>query len=441
MAWWDTIATNVTNWWDELTKPKTATKTAKPATTASIPFDYSKATYMPATAGALAPYKQGAIPTTQTSYTAIPKKATTQKAPVQPSLAVSLAGLLDPEGQSPWYKGLVNVQNTMGDIFNPGWQDQQYLTGYGPMVGLAGSGLGGIVAESEAAAKAGQLGLAGTGATVAKTAPKIPQWLGALGGLIKKHPLAATLGAAGGGYMGYANRPGQESPFPPGMTEAPGFQALWPGWTPDYKTSSKFGGAPTTQPSAQAPAPVLPEPGMGGLGGEPEEPRVVDVGGQQFWYDPGTGTWNLLPQQKAAANTDQDWWYQQNINRENNAASLEQIRLQNELARQREAASATENMATMYAQDPYKYWAQMGQLTPEAVARLTGGQVQAGQPFQGTPLSYPSMQWWNNLLPSEQEQILGVLNWMGINPEDWFAMQQRMMPGLSSRQMEPVWAR
>ena len=59
----------------------------------------------------------------------------------------------------------------------------------------------------------------------------------------------------------------------------------------------------------------------------------------------------------------------------------------------------------------------------------------------GVPLSQPSQQWWGNLLPSEQQQIAGGLNWMGIDPQDWYAMQQRMIPGLGSRQMGPTWAR
>jgi len=80
--------------------------------------------------------------------------------------------------------------------------------------------------------------------------------------------------------------------------------------------------------------------------------------------------------------------------------------------------------------------------TPGAVARLTGGQVGPGQPFQqGVPLSTPSAQWWQNLLPSEQQQIAGGLNWLGVSPEDWYSMYQRMIPGLGTRQMEPVWAR
>jgi hypothetical protein len=177
-----------------------------------------------------------------------------------------------------------------------------------------------------------------------------------------------------------------------------------------------------------------------------ELPYIVGVGGQQFWYDPGTGSWNILPEQQGGQADELTMLREQIANQQylaqmENQSALEQIRQQYELQRQLQSAGAAQDMATMYAQDPYKYWAQMGQLTPEAVARLTGGEVQAGQPFKGTPLSYPSMQWWANLLPSEQQQILGVLNWMGINPEDWQAIQQRMIPGLGSRQMEPVWAR
>jgi hypothetical protein len=45
--------------------------------------------------------------------------------------------------------------------------------------------------------------------------------------------------------------------------------------------------------------------------------------------------------------------------------------------REAQAAQAAQQMANMYAADPYKYWAQLTGLTPEAVARLTGGAVKA----------------------------------------------------------------
>ena len=105
-------------------------------------------------------------------------------------------------------------------------------------------------------------------------------------------------------------------------------------------------------------------------------------------------------------------------------------------------AGAAQQMAQMYAADPYKYWAQMGQGTPGAVSRLTGGQIAPGQPMaQGIPLSTPSSQWWQNLLPSEQQQISGGLNWLGVDPQDWYSMYQRMIPGRGQRQTGPQWAR
>jgi hypothetical protein len=215
-----------------------------------------------------------------------------------------------------------------------------------------------------------------------------------------------------------------------------------------------------TAPAPTAPTPttppVLPQPGEGFPTGTPEatgQPQVMEVGGQQFWWNPtggiyGTGGWDLItpkapeltPEQQLAESAAQ------------RAAQLEQIKLQYELEQQamvRQAdiqsrmqeAQAAQQMAQMYAADPYKYWAQMGQGTPGAVARLTGGQIAPGEQMGQVPLSTPSAQWWGNLLPSEQQQIAGGLNWLGVNPEDWYSMYQRMIPGLGSRQMGPMWAR
>jgi hypothetical protein len=313
-------------------------------------------------------------------------------------------------GMTPWFSGgeYLSPQQILGS-------PELQLAGLG--AGQAGTAYGAVKAAIPSIPKAAaQVAPAVAGvATKVATGAKgvlagIPAWMG-------KHKLATGALAGLGSYLAWINRPGQTPAEQSGMVN----------WTSTTPTA-----APTPTPSA------LPEPGaMGG-----EEPKIVDVGGQRFWYDPGTGSWNLLPagqgddelareqmaQQMQLAQMQQQW-------------QMEQLNRQYELERQMQLAGATQDMATMYAQDPYKYWAQMGQLTPEAVARLTGGAVQAGQPFKGTPLSYPSMQWWANLLPSEQQQIYGALNWMGINPEDYQAMQQRMIPGLGSRQMEPVWAR
>jgi len=218
------------------------------------------------------------------------------------------------------------------------------------------------------------------------------------------------------------------------------------------------GVTPTTPPVAPAPAPTttptLPTPGEGGAGTPTQPTFFTDEQGIRWIYDEYTGAWSQVnappPPRTDTGLTPEQQIAQAETQR---AAQVEQIKLQMqleqqamerqmEMQRQMQAASAAQQMAQMYAADPYKYWAQLGAGTPEAVARLTGGQVGAGEQFQqGVPLSTPSQQWWGNLLPSEQQQISGGLNWLGVNPQDWFAMQQRMIPGLGARQMEPAWNR
>jgi len=243
-------------------------------------------------------------------------------------------------------------------------------------------------------------------------------------------------------------------------------------------------GVPPAIPGAPTPAgpPTLPMPGEG-MGMGPEgEPQVVTVGGQQFWWNPtgglyGTGGWDTLPaarapglsveqqveqarldreaaerragisagmapeQQLAEMQRQREWEAQQATAQR--ASQMQMLQAQGGLeqqllgaqagyAREQQAAGAAQQMAQMYAADPYKYWAQMGGGTPESVAALMGGQA---------PLSMPSQQWWGNLLPSEQQQIMGGVNWLGMDPQDWLAMRQRMIPGLGARQMGPQWAR
>ena len=213
--------------------------------------------------------------------------------------------------------------------------------------------------------------------------------------------------------------------------------------------------APTTPPVTPAPAPTTPT----GLEEPPTEYTpptqptfFTDEQGIRWIYDEYTGTWSQVDvptTSREYPTTEQEMAE----NEAQRAARIQELELQMQLEQQAmerqmemqrgtQAASAAQQMAQMYAADPYKYWAQLGAGTPEAVARLTGGQVGAGEQFQqGVPFSTPSQQWWGNLLPSEQQQISGGLNWLGVNPQDWFAMQQRMIPGLGARQIEPSWAR
>ncbi len=226
---------------------------------------------------------------------------------------------------------------------------------------------------------------------------------------------------------------------------------------------------PTTPPDI-----ILPQPGegIGESTGPVGQPTIIEVGGQTFWWNPtggvyGTGGWDVMPkqgltpeQQAQQAEADrQAALIRANIGvlspeqqiqqaEAERQAQMERLRTQYELERQMQAAQAAQQMAQMYAADPYKYWAQLGQGTPEAVSRLTqaagqqpGGAILPGQQMRQIPLSTPSAQWWGNLLPSEQQQIAGGLNWLGINPEDWYSMYQRTIPGLNQRQVEPQWAR
>ena len=135
--------------------------------------------------------------------------------------------------------------------------------------------------------------------------------------------------------------------------------------------------------------------------------------GQRFYWDASSGGWQPISTSSSLSLADQEALY---------------------------AQQAAEQQAQTYAADPYKYWAQLGSPTPEAVARLTGGQVQSGAQMGKVPLSIPSEQWWANLLPSEQQQIYGAINWLGTNPADYQEMQNRMIPGLGQRQVQAQWA-
>lgn len=364
--------------------------------------------------------------------------------------------------EEPW-RGLYETtpEGTRGAANIPTWIRD---IGIGLTGGTALSGLTGGAA------------LAGVGAALGK----IPV-VGGLLGFPASHSLLTGLGLTGLGAM-----QGGEAPTTPAPETAIPVTPV----------------APTTTPVA----PTLPQPGegIGETTGPLGQPQTVEVGGQQFWWNPtggiyGTGGWDLIPTRtagltpeqqiaqaeadrlaaleraKVSAGTTAEQRAAEMATREAERAfqaaqaeaarqaQMEQIRLQYQLEqrammaqleqqqqmqeaqamqqRQAQEAMAAQQMAQMYAADPYKYWAQLGQGTPEAVARLTGGQIGAGEQMGQVPLSVPSAQWWGNLLPSEQQQIGGGLNWLGVNPEDWYSMYQRMIPGLGSRQIEPMWAR
>jgi len=221
---------------------------------------------------------------------------------------------------------------------------------------------------------------------------------------------------------------------------------------------------PTTEPN-------LPQPDEGGAETPTQPTFFTDEQGIRWIHDEYTGTWSQV-NVPTPPRTDTGLTPEQQLGEyeAQRTARIQEIERQMEMQRQIQEASAAQQMAQMYAADPYKYWAQLGAGTPEAVARLTGyqglsakelgalspherakyigeleerypGQVAPGEEMQHTPLSTPSQQWWGNLLPSEQQQIMGGVNWLGIDPMDWYSMQQRMIPGLGARQLEPAWAR
>lgn len=313
------------------------------------------------------------------------------------------------------------------------------------------------------------VGGAAAGAVAGMAAPGLMFGLGSkvpwLGGLAKAglglagHPFLTGLGGAGAGYLAAEamTPPGAGRPAAPTAPVEPPGPPTAPAAGPAVgETRVNYG--PTGIPILETwdgTSWVGPE--REAVTGAAAQPEVVEIEGQRFWWDPtggmyGTGGWSIIPAGAAPGPTPEQQEIQTTEQRRQRQHQIEMLELQYELeqqtmgtqagyGREQQAAAAAQQMAQMYAADPYKYWAQMGQGTPGAVARLTGGQVAPGQQFQGAPLSIPSAQWWQNLLPSEQQQIAGGLNWMGVDPQDWYSMYQRMIPGLGARQMEPTWAR
>ncbi len=320
-----------------------------------------------------------------------------------------------------WEQGMERFQKAGG--FTMPWQAEHWTApqpDWTRNVGKAGLGLG--------LTAAGALGGMAIAPALAGASSFLPWLTGpALGAMA--HPTALGIGGGLAGLMG-------SSVMAPGDLGKPGIAAP--------------GGAPPAIPAPPPPPgqpPTLPMPG--GEVAAPEPVFFTDESGLRWIYNEYTGQWSPVEQPREPGPNLQQQTMEADLNR---AQQMQMLREQAEFerkameqqataARGQQAAGAAQQMAQMYAADPYKYWAQMGQGTPPAVARLTGGEVAPGEQMGRVPLSMPSQQWWGNLLPSEQQQISGGLNWLGQDPQDWFAMQQRMIPGLGQRQMGPQWAR
>ena len=313
----------------------------------------------------------------------------------------------------------------------------------------------------EAAKWALGIGLGAGGAALGLAAPGALGWLSQYAPWLTSPALAGMGGLAqtglaiGGGLTGATIAGGMtpEAPIP----TPPGTEPTGPPDTGPTEGESRVNYGPTGIPFLETwdgTKWVGPEQAEGEVGVPSAEPQVQEIGGQQFWWDPtggmyGTGGWSLIPSrgeqispEQTIQMTEAERAHQMEMLQEQYRLEQQTMTQQGGQARGMQEAAAAQQMAQMYAADPYKYWAQMGQGTPGAVARLTGGQVRPGEQMQqGVPLSTPSAQWWGNLLPSEQQQISGGLNWMGIDPQDWYSMYQRMIPGQGSRQLGPAWAR
>jgi hypothetical protein len=77
------------------------------------------------------------------------------------------------------------------------------------------------------------------------------------------------------------------------------------------------------------------------------------------------------------------------------------------------------------------YYACYGELPliPTWMAPLIAGYSAGMRVHQGITVGVPSIQFWNGLLPSQQEQVLQLIDWLGQNREDWLWLMRAMIPG------------
>jgi hypothetical protein len=340
----------------------------------------------------------------------------------QPAVPPSAPQKAPPKEEKSWWEqGMERFKKAGG--FTMPWQAEHWTApqpAWTRHVGKAGLGLG--------LTSLGALGGMAVAPALAGASSALP-WLTGPALAAMAHPTALAVGGGLGGLIG-------SSVMAPGGIGEPG-----------------TAGPPVPPPAAPAPPappekpPTLPTPGEVREAAEPI--FFTDETGQRWVYNEYTGEWSPVQPPRVPGLTPEQEMQQTEAQR---AHQMEMLRLQFELereameqqagaARGQQEAAAAQQMAQMYAADPYKYWAQMGMGTPPSVARLTGGQIAPGEQMGQVPLSMPSSQWWGNLLPSEQQQISGGLNWLGIDPQDWYSMYQRMIPGLGRRQMGPTWAR
>ena len=51
----------------------------------------------------------------------------------------------------------------------------------------------------------------------------------------------------------------------------------------------------------------------------------------------------------------------------------------------------------------------------------------------------PSGQFWNSLLPSQQEDLVSLIEWLGLNSRDYLAQMRRMLPTNPNNKIQLKW--
>ncbi len=72
-------------------------------------------------------------------------------------------------------------------------------------------------------------------------------------------------------------------------------------------------------------------------------------------------------------------------------------------------------------------------LLPDFIAKLVEDYLPGARVSKGMKLTIPSAQYWNHvLLPSEREQTLQLVGWLGLDRDDFVEMIKRHTPGKPS---------
>ena len=361
----------------------------------------------------------------------------------------------------PWFGALNDflggsLVNQPGGFSNP----QNWANG---LMGALNVGTLGLLGGSMAAPNAmlDAIGGAGLGSIPAQQVPNIgaqvANWLtspGLYGGV----PNAVKLGVPLTGALAYLNQAGQsngqtatpsgaDTGTGTGTTTAPTTPGTTIGQTdPSGYTWDGTAWVPTATYVAPTTLPAAGDTGGGDTGtdkytptGTPQIYTDPSSGQQYYWYvDNSTGAGYWVPFGTASgpnSSTGETNASNERIQEDINAGNLADIDAQRKATEEQQSQASYQTLMNSWLSNPYLYWQQLGQSTPQSVDSLMGGRAFG----PGGYMSTPSAQWWNQLLPSQQQQVQGAVGDLGVNPADWLASYQRMIPG--TPQGVPQWAR